>query len=113
MSRDSEFVITFPDSSPADANRAAEELCELLLAKVDGITVEVRRNRADTQDLGTTLVLLCGTGAALAVAKGIQAFLTKRGTKIRIVGARGEVVVSGDIANPGDVVEAAAKILGP
>ena len=106
-----EFVITFPESSPAEATSASQELAELMLNKVDDVSATIRRDRADTQDLGSTLVLLFGSGAAVAIAKGLQVFLAKRGTKIKITGPAGEIVISGDVAKPEEVVAAAVKLL--
>jgi len=92
--------ISFDGLSDADANRAAAELRGLLLDVDDTVEVSIRRDNPDTQDVGATLVLLFGSGAAVAIAEGIRAFLAKRGTYITIKGVDGmEIVASGEAAS--------------
>ena len=65
------YLIAFENVSPADANRYADELSNALLDASADIDVQRRRDNPHAQDFGTTLVLLLGTPAAVALAKTI------------------------------------------
>jgi hypothetical protein len=91
---DSTFIITFPGSSTAEANRYAAELGAALREIDEELKVEQQRDRADTQDFGATLAIILGTASATAVAKGVAAWLARHsGAKIQI-NADGSVVAS-------------------
>jgi len=72
------YLLTFDNSSPADASRYADELRDVLLDTTPDITVQRRRNDSHTQDFGTTLVLVLGTPAIVAVATAIGNWLKLR-----------------------------------
>ncbi|MBC7527084.1 MAG: hypothetical protein H7308_06000 [Chthonomonadaceae bacterium] len=85
------MTIEFVGVSLAEANRFASELSQSLQGLPE-VEVEQRRGSENTQDMGATLVLLFGTPAILAIAKGIQTYLSKRhDAKITIKGPQGEV----------------------
>lgn len=44
----------------------------------DDIEASIDKEDADSQDAGSTLVLLFGSSAVVAIAEGIRAFLAKR-----------------------------------
>src|SRR5882672_1940464 len=96
--------ITFADRPDAGANRAAAELRRLLIEQLDEhIEASIDKEDADSQDAGSTLVLLFGTSAAVAIAEGIRAFLAKRpaqrdGFRIRTIDGV-EVVATGEAAS--------------
>ena len=73
-----ECIITFVDASVADATRYASELRESLLEANPYASVEQRRDDPNSQDLGTTLVLVFGSQFAVAIAQGIRSWLAKR-----------------------------------
>jgi hypothetical protein len=80
-----EFTITFPGVSSAQANRFSESLANALRETGPDISVERRRTRQDTQDFGTSLVLILGTTSATLVARGISAWIAKNaGAQIEI-----------------------------
>jgi hypothetical protein len=80
-----EFTITFPGASPAQANRFSESLANVLRDTGPEIFVERRRTRDDTQDFGTSLVLVLGTTSVTVVARGISAWIAKNaGAQIEI-----------------------------
>jgi len=85
------FIITFDDVSPADANRYAEELREVLLDASPDVSVERKRENPSTQDFGTTLVLVLGTPAAVAIARAIANWLALRRGTISIEAENGEI----------------------
>src|SRR5262245_58897322 len=96
--------ITFDDRSVGEANRAATELRRMLLDHADGdIAASIEKDNEESQDVGSVLVLLFGTSAAVTIAQGIRAFLAKRpahrdGLMIRTVDGN-EIVATGAIAS--------------
>ncbi|MBO0789549.1 MAG: hypothetical protein J2P36_01175 [Ktedonobacteraceae bacterium] len=85
------YIITFDTADAADANRHAEELRQALLDASPDVEVYRRRDDPDTQDFGSTLVLLLGTPAAVAVAKAVGDFLALRRGTIIIETKDGEI----------------------
>ncbi|MDJ0838873.1 MAG: hypothetical protein QNK37_20305 [Acidobacteriota bacterium] len=73
-----EFSIRFPDASAAQANQWAADLKQLLEETHPDVRLEQVRDREETMDLGATLGIILGSAAVTAVARGIQAWLTKR-----------------------------------
>src|SRR5262245_25052969 len=96
--------ITFAGRRASEANRAATELRKMLLDRADGdVTALIEKDNEDSQDVGSVLVLLFGTSAAVTVAQGIRAFLAKRpaqrdGLTIRTVDGD-EVIATGAAAS--------------
>lgn len=72
------YLITFEGLSAETANKYAAELGEILADTSRDVRVERKREDPDAQDLGGTLVLILGTGAAIALAKGLADWLRKR-----------------------------------
>src|SRR5260370_26045532 len=72
------YIISFKDVSGQIASRYAAELKKTLLDATPDIEVDQRRANARTQDFGSTLVLVLGTPAALAVATAIGDWLKMR-----------------------------------
>ena len=95
--------ITFDELSRAEANRVVQELRRALLDRAgDEVTASIEKPDPDSQDGGSTLVLLFGTSAAAAIAQGIRAYLTRRADardRITIKTADGiEVIATGEAA---------------
>ncbi|HEY1984793.1 MAG TPA: hypothetical protein VGG85_05260 [Terracidiphilus sp.] len=84
MSDSSPFVISFPGSSAAEANRLADDLVRAIRKTDRHVTAERRRDRSDTLDGGTTLAIILGTASVTAIARGIEAWLARQGTRIQI-----------------------------
>lgn len=83
------------DTSLAEANKLAEDL-QLYLSNTQQITLSRIKDDENAQDFGATLVLVLGTPAIVAIAKGIQTWLSKRNNvTITIKTSKGEVVASG------------------
>jgi len=76
------YIITFKDVSGEIASLYAGELRNALLDAASEIEVDQRRADARTQDFGSTLVLILGTPAVLAVAKAMGDWLQKRQSAI-------------------------------
>ncbi len=74
-----EIMLRLPQASEAEGGRAMQDLARVLEQAAPDVRSRVARVDADSQDLGTTLVLLAGTPAALALAKGIAGWLIKAG----------------------------------
>jgi hypothetical protein len=74
------------------------------------VRLETRKEDPSTQDIGTTLVMVFGSGAAVAIAEGIRAYLAKRGSQIKITTAAGEIIATGDAASNIDVAKTAAAL---
>ena len=90
--REETFEIRFVDCTPDEANTYAEELQQQLTEADSSVTLKRRKDSQSTQDFGATLVLILGTGAITAVAKGFSAWMIRNtGAKV-IITKDGEVV---------------------
>jgi hypothetical protein len=79
----STYIIKFNDSSLAQANYYSDELRDALLDASSDIEVSIKRDDPTTMDFGGTLILILkGAGAAIAVAKAIDAWLKRRDTAV-------------------------------
>jgi len=79
------LVISFADASTAEGNRLASTLAETLRDIDPSIVVDRQRECSDTQDFGASLVVMLGTAAATALARGIAAWLVRNsGARIEI-----------------------------
>jgi len=77
---------------PADAGRLAQDLEQQLNETEAAVEVSLQREREESQDFGTTLVLVFGTPVAIALARGVSNFLQRNaGASIRITRS-GEVI---------------------
>jgi hypothetical protein len=109
-----ELFIRFEDVTGAEAGVEAQRLQEVLLDSAPDINVRLKRERSDTMDMGATLVLLLGTPAVIAVAKGIAAYVKQRGSrpgKVAIEqrnadGTSRVVVIDADSADIAKIAEA-------
>jgi hypothetical protein len=93
-----QYHIKFLGLSAAEADVAAADLADFLKNEVSDrkqLQVDRQRTAPGSQDFGATLVLILGTAAATAVAKGIRAWLTAHtGTTIEITDEHGTVVAT-------------------
>ena len=79
------FDLTVQAADQAEAGRAAQSLADAL-REAEGV-LEAGRRKADpgTMDLGTIVQILATSGATLAIAQGIAAWLrARRGATLRI-----------------------------
>jgi hypothetical protein len=104
------FKIRFENETVADAGQKASELRYSLLDTSPDISVQITKDDPTTQDFGATLVLILGAPAAVAIAKGIADYLSRRGGTITIEDEHGKVIAqnvkSADLAR---IAEAFAK----
>jgi hypothetical protein len=90
---DNTFVITFPGETADVGNSYADELMQELLEADPTVRVEKRRDNLNAQDFGATLVLILGTGAVTALAKGLSNWIARNsGARITIQTPDGTVV---------------------
>lgn len=90
------FLIELEDISSAEANRSASELRDILLDASRDIKAELKRSDENTQDFGSTIVLVLGAPAVIVAAKALGDYLKlRRSAKIRIKSSTGEVIGSG------------------
>jgi len=68
--------ISFENCEPGDALKLASEL-EQNLHEAASAEITRKKDRQDSQDFGTTLVVLFGTPVAIALAKAVAVFLQR------------------------------------
>lgn len=92
--------ITFDQLTPAEANRAAQELRQAIIERVgDDVTATIERDSLESQDAGQLLLLWFGTASAELIARSIRAYLARRSDRnqITITTADGtQVIITGD-----------------
>ena len=96
MATEQQLTLSFEGANVAEVNRFAAELAERL--RDADAPINVRETRADpsAQDFGATLVLVLGTPAVIALAKGVAAWLAMRpSAKVTLKGRDGTVIASG------------------
>lgn len=111
MADSPQYKIRFLDMTASEADTAAADMAAFLKDAVTDpkqLQVDRQRTAPGSQDFGATLVLILGTAAATAVAKGIGAWLTAHtGTSIEITDERGRVVASNiDASSAAKIAEA-------
>ncbi|UCI07382.1 hypothetical protein [Mesorhizobium sp. B1-1-8] len=106
-----ELRVRFEGLSVADANKRSKELERLLAPSVGPSgSIQIARDSDVTQDLGATLILVLGTPAAFAIAKGLHNFISKWGDRVIIETKNGKVIATGDGAKNIDVAKTMAAI---
>jgi hypothetical protein len=92
------YRIKFLNASPDEANTHATDLSDFLRHAVplpDQLALKRERTSKDSQDFGATLVLILGTTAITAVAKGVQSWLAAHtGTVLEITDEHGKIVAT-------------------
>ena len=92
------FVIRFEGIDLSQANSYAVELRDTLLDTVisgsSDVDISIRKDDPSTMDFGGTLLLILGTPAAIAIAKGLGDWLKRRDSaSISIETSDGKLVV--------------------
>jgi hypothetical protein len=94
-----------------EANKASRDLEKVLSPFVGpNGSVEIVRTDSARQDMGATLILVLGTPAAIAIAKGIHDYIAKRGNRVVIETAEGMVLATGDATKNIDIAKTAEAI---
>ena len=74
--------------------------------------IDVLKEDPEKQDFGTTLAIVLGTPAAIAICKGIAAYIAKRGDRVVIETPQGHVIASGDASTNIDVARVVEALTG-
>ena len=107
-----ELVIKFEGVSAAEANQAAAALRDILLDRAgDEAQVRLEKERLDTQDAGSTLVLILGSSSVVAVAQGLSLFISRFKERIVIRTPEGAEVIATGVAARNIDAAAVAKAL--
>lgn len=103
--------VEFPELDLASANRAAAQLHDDIkdTAK-DLVHIDRTRPNSETQDFGSTLVIVLGTPAVVILARAIYNYCAKWGDRVVIRTANGEVIVTGSATANIDVAAAVAAL---
>jgi len=108
------LLIRFDDMSTADANLAAAELRKKLRASMGSqVSINQVKENEETQDFGGTLAVVLGTPFALALAKGVADYISKRGCRVVLETPDGRVIATGDAAANIDVASTVAALGAP
>lgn len=108
--QDQTLVVRFQDETVADAARMIAELRDVVLDASPEIQAEVRKEDPIYQDFGTTLVLVLGTPAIVALAKGISDYLRLRpAAKLELETPGGNVVFAGSSDAAARIAEALSR----
>jgi hypothetical protein len=92
-----ELHVTFLNLTPAEASAQANMLRRRILELSDQqVECEVRKSSTTSMDFGSTLVLVFGTPAAIAVAKGLYEALKRLSNAVHIETPEGRVLTFGD-----------------
>jgi hypothetical protein len=108
------LLIRFDDMTTADANRAAAELRKQLRSTLGTrVSIDQIKENPQTQDFGGTLAVVLGTPFALALAKGISDYISKRGCRVVLETPGGRIIATGDAASNIDVASTVAALGDP
>jgi hypothetical protein len=88
------YEVRFEGLSTAEAGIKAGKLRRELVGISPDVSVSLTKDDAANMDFGTTLVLVLGTPAAIAIANGIASYLLRDRAKITIW-SNGKVVAEG------------------
>ena len=87
------FLIELEGVPANIANRYADELRNALLDSSSDIKAELRRGEENTQDFGSTLVLVLGAPAVVAAAQALGDYLKlRRSVRLKITTPNGQQV---------------------
>ena len=90
-----QFQIRFEGVSADVSGKMADKLRQELIRISSDVDVRQIKDDRTTQDFGTTIVLILGTPAVLAIANGIAAYLKRDRATISIISSDGKVVATG------------------
>jgi hypothetical protein len=91
---DQVLTIEFEGVSEAEASRYANELRDDLLDSAPDLHIRRQAIDPNSQDFGSTLILLLAAPAVVTVAKGIKVWLERRNVaSLTIKTEKGEIIV--------------------
>jgi hypothetical protein len=86
------FEISFRDCTADEANAYCEELQQELHDADSTVYLKRRKDNEQSQDFGATLVLVLGTGAITAVAKGLSTWIARNSGAKVVITRDGKVI---------------------
>jgi hypothetical protein len=93
MVNPTKFVISFVDTTPDQANMYADDLRTEILSSDPSVKAKTARDSNESQDFGTTLVVVLGTSAVTALANGVARWIARNsGARILIKTDSGTLV---------------------
>lgn len=101
-----ELTLSIEAVSVAQANSDAQSLEKQINLAAPAVDTKIVRSDPNAQDFGATLVLVLGTPAVIALAKGIADWLKARATgttSLKLRDKAGNVILEVDAATSGDV----------
>jgi hypothetical protein len=102
------YRIRFEDLSRAQSNQAASELRQALRSAAGAeASIEIQKEDPETQDFGSTLILVLATPVAVAIAKGVRDYIAKTGSRVVIETSNGKIVATGHAAANIDIAKTA------
>jgi hypothetical protein len=110
---DRTLLLTVAGVTHDEGNFYANDLQDFLVDFDPNLRLEKRRERPDTQDFGSTLVLVLGTTAATALASGIASWMRRNaGARISVRKSTGELIAEGlDSRDVPRIVQALSDVL--
>ena len=90
-----EYVIRFEGVSLAEAGRLAARLRSDMLDVTPDVEATVEKADPSTQDPGSILVLVLGTPAIIAVARGLASFIRRERAASIVIESDGKVIAEG------------------
>jgi hypothetical protein len=104
------LLVSFEGLSTRAANTAIDNLLAAIKdnAVASGVAAQIQRcerlkESKETQDFGATLIIVLGTPAAVAIAKGVHDYIAKSGNRVVIRTPGGVVKASGDATKNIDI----------
>jgi hypothetical protein len=95
MDNVSTYVVRFDRATAADANRYADDLRQNLLRQLPDADVQRDRRDQESQDFGSSLVIILGTPTVVALARALHAWLTRNNAaSLRIETKEGTLVAA-------------------
>lgn len=111
MSETIKIRITLPDLSVREQNQSLNSLRGAILDNV-AADVSFKKISDETQDLGSTLIVVLGTPAVVALVNGIQRWIDKHGDRVVIETDDGRVVATGSAAEKINIAETVSALGG-
>lgn len=102
------FEVHVSGKTPAESQVLARELIASLRFVSPDVEVERKKDSSETMDVGAVLSIVVGSGAALALARGIATWLAKRQSAKITITKDGAIVAENITSQHGlDIVKAA------
>jgi hypothetical protein len=106
----SEVIIKFSGVDTRQSNVFAQSLRDAIRSEAPGAHVNQRRDNKENQDFGATLGILLAGPAVVAIAKGVEQWLTRHhGVNLEITTPDGKVIAQNVTAKNAVQIISAAR----